>query len=610
MKSHSHIISSSPSEIDLSRRGDKLHIKKIMDSSVDVICTIDKAGDIIEISAASLHLWGYHPNELVHKPMLDIIVEEDRNTTLLASQSIISGTQVTNFENRVCCKNGDIIPIVWSARWDNEDQVMYCIARDAREMKRAEQELFEEQKRLKKSQEMARLGSWEYDIINKKTYWASDELYNIYGINRHEFPEISLEIFMNLVHPDDKDILEQDFSDISRLHNYYREHRIVRPDGRTVYVRQTIEVISHDGEPIILTGIVQDISDQKASEQLLLSSERRYRTLVQNGFDLICILDPEGNYLYVSDTVTRILGYSPSDLLAKNVFDFVHPDDVIKSAKSLAKLHSQPYIEDIEPFRIKNIHGEWRWLEAKGANMIHDSVIKGLVFNSRDITEKKLLHERIEKEAQEWQKKLTSAMITAQEQERTQLGRELHDNVNQMLTTVKLYTELCLESEVDTHLLLEKSAKYLSTCINEIRSISKRLSTPIIEDLSFSDSIKDLVNSLNLTDKLNITLDIKRIKWKLNHQTHLGIYRIVQEHLTNILKHAEAKNVFIDIQSSSKTLHIVIKDDGKGFRLNAKRKGIGISNMNARAASINAQIQFITTPGKGCTLELTVPINN
>jgi signal transduction histidine kinase len=111
-----------------------------------------------------------------------------------------------------------------------------------------------------------------------------------------------------------------------------------------------------------------------------------------------------------------------------------------------------------------------------------------------------------------------------------------------------------------------------------------------------------------LTDKINIHLDIKNVPKKLNHEIHLGIYRILQEQLTNILKHAEAKNVNIIVRFAAKSLLLTIQDDGKGFELNTKRKGIGISNMYARANSINGDLNIKTSIGKGCLLELKVTV--
>jgi PAS domain S-box-containing protein len=576
--------------------------RKIMDFSVDVICTIDKKGIFLKVSAASQKLFGYAPKELEGIQSGHLVHLDDKLLTHEAFSQIMNGLEVTYFENRFYRKDGTIIPLVWSARWDAEDQIMYCIARNGQEKKKVEQE------RLKKVQQMARIGGWEYDLVNHRTHWVSDQLYSIYGISRELYPEISIPVFLSLVHPDDCERVMAELSDSVALQNFYTEHRIVRPNGQEVYVRQSVEVIFENDIPVLLKGVVQDITNSRLADQLLVANERRFRTLVQNGFDMISILDDEGNYLYAADSVYRILGYNPKELVGKNAFDFIHPDDVIRIAKSFTRLYTDTYIEDVEPFRFRNSKGEWRWLESNAINMLHDTAIDGFVINSRDITDKKIMQERFDKQIKEWQKRMNKATIQAQEQERAQLGRELHDNVNQVLTTVKLYTELCLDQHPDQQLLLEKAANYLSDCINEIRTISKRLSSPTLGEISLSDSIKELVGSLKLTNKLQINLSVNADHSKISQDVHLGVYRIIQEHMTNILKHAEAKRVHIVITVCDTYLTVNIKDDGKGFNVDDQRKGIGISNMQGRAESLNGLLTIESKPSAGCMLTLVVPL--
>jgi signal transduction histidine kinase len=230
------------------------------------------------------------------------------------------------------------------------------------------------------------------------------------------------------------------------------------------------------------------------------------------------------------------------------------------------------------------------------------------LINSRDITDKKIMQERFEKQVKEWQNRMNKATIQAQEQERAQLGRELHDNVNQVLTTVKLYTELCLDSHPDQQLLLEKSAGYLSECINEIRSISKRLSSPVSNETSLGDSIEELISSIKLTNRLQINLNVGTAQVKIAQEIHLCVYRIVQEHMTNILKHAEASKVDIQIIASDTSILVTIKDNGKGFDVKAQRKGIGINNMQNRAESMNGTLAIESKPAAGCTLRLSLPL--
>ena len=583
-------------------------LRKIMDFSVDVICTIDKRGIFLKVGAASQKMFGYEPNELVGTQSAHLVHLDDRLMTHKVFSQIMNGLEVTYFENRFYRKDGSVIPLVWSARWDTEDQIMYCIARNGHEKKKVEQELEEEQERLKKVQQMAKIGGWEYDLINYRTHWVSDQLYTIYGISREVYPEISIPVFLSLVHPDDCERLMAELSDSVALQNFYTEHRIVRPNGQEVYVRQSVEVVFENDIPVLLKGVVQDITNSRLADQLLVANERRFRTLVQNGFDMISILDDEGNYLYAADSVYRILGYNPKELVGKNAFDFIHPDDVIRIAKWFTRLYTDTNIEDVEPFRFRNSKGEWRWLESNAINMLHDTAIDGFVINSRDITDKKIMQERFDKQIKEWQKRMNKATIQAQEQERAQLGRELHDNVNQVLTTVKLYTELCLDQHPDQQLLLGKAANYLSDCINEIRSISKRLSSPTLGEISLADSIKELVGSLKLTNKLQISLSVNADNSKITQDVHLGVYRIIQEHMTNILKHAEARRVYIVITVCDTALTVSIKDDGKGFNVDDQRMGIGISNMQGRAESLNGQLSIESKPTAGCTLTLVVPL--
>jgi PAS domain S-box-containing protein len=581
---------------------------KIVDSSLDVICTIDRLGYFDKVSAASFKMWGYKPQELIGIQSMTLVIEDDLLSTKKANAEIMEGLDVTNFENHFRCKDGSIIPLVWSARWDAEDEVMYCIARDAREKKHFEKQLLYNQKMLNKIQNMVKVGGWEYDFIGKQTYWISDELYAIYGVNREKVPTITAEIFKSIVHPDDLEKVTKVFSHKEALDNYVMEHRIIRPDSSIGYLRHSMELVYEENTPIRLTGVVQDITDQKVAEKLLIASERRYRTIVNNGFDMINILNEEGDYLYISDSTHRILGYEPASLIGTNAFDLVHPGDVVRIAKAFTRLYNELYVEDVEPYRFKNKNGEWRWIESKAANMLHDEAINGFVINSRDITEKKLLQEKFEKQLKEWQKKINKASIEAQEQERSQLGRELHDNVNQVLTTIKLYTELCLDGHNDNKMLLKKSATYLTNCIDEIRTISKRLSAPTLGDMSFEDSIKELVSSLKLTNQIIIDLNVDKVNKKIPKDIHLGIYRIIQEHMTNVFKHSHAEAVKININFSPTSVLLQIIDDGKGFNIKAHRNGIGISNMQARTASLDGKLKIKSAPNKGCILKLLLPL--
>lgn len=213
-----------------------------------------------------------------------------------------------------------------------------------------------------------------------------------------------------------------------------------------------------------------------------------------------------------------------------------------------------------------------------------------------------------EAEAQKQHKLITEAVIQAQESERSLIGLELHDNINQVLTTVKLHNEMLLEGIGDPKVILPRTLQYLQNCINEIRGLSKRLSAPTLGKISLEESVKDLIDSINLTSKIKINRQISGMEASaLSQDLHIGIYRILQEQLNNVLKHAEATEVTIQLERREDTLHLSIADNGKGFQVQNSQNGIGLMNMRTRAENLSGSFVVKSSPGQGCCVEVVVP---
>ena len=231
----------------------------------------------------------------------------------------------------------------------------------------------------------------------------------------------------------------------------------------------------------------------------------------------------------------------------------------------------------------------------------------GLAVFYRDITERK----QLERELEAQRRRTTAAVLQAQEQERQEIGKELHDNINQILTTVKLYLEVSLSPGMDRDELTHKSIELLQDSINEIRCLSKRLASPAIEaeTLSLPHSLKALVDHIAATNRFKVILDTTALTNRvISKEVHLAVYRIVQEQLTNVLKHAEAGTVSIVFQIENENLIMTLTDDGKGFDRRQSHSGIGIANMEARAKKLRGTLKIISKPGKGCRLILQLPV--
>lgn len=223
----------------------------------------------------------------------------------------------------------------------------------------------------------------------------------------------------------------------------------------------------------------------------------------------------------------------------------------------------------------------------------------------RDITERKKFQEQLDLQ----QKKTTLDIIAAQERVRAQVGQELHDNVNQVLTTVKLYQELALSGHSESHALLAKSMQLLQYSIEEIRNLSKRLSAPTLRSIKLKESVEELLSTVRATHRVGISLRTSRLEeLDVAKDMHLAVYRILQEHLTNVLRHANASEVKVVLGNRKHELVLLVRDNGKGFNPDAKRLGIGITSMVSRTESLRGKFKVSSAPGKGCLLKVTIPL--
>ncbi len=222
----------------------------------------------------------------------------------------------------------------------------------------------------------------------------------------------------------------------------------------------------------------------------------------------------------------------------------------------------------------------------------------------------KLIHakNKLTDERKKRKRLVEKAIVKTQKYERSQIGLELHDNISQILTTVRLYNEMALSGMGNLNGLLEMSNKYLYKCIEEIRSLSRYMCAPGIKGITLADLIKDLVDSINRTKKTEVSYIITGLNDNFaEHDHHLVVYRVVQEQLNNIIKHADASYVTIELYNSENGFQLLITDNGKGFDLSNKAEGIGLINMRRRIEKLSGIFTINSSIGKGCQLHVDFP---
>ena len=225
------------------------------------------------------------------------------------------------------------------------------------------------------------------------------------------------------------------------------------------------------------------------------------------------------------------------------------------------------------------------------------------------VLEKKVLELQLELNKQ---KLLARAMVDAQERERAEIGKELHDNVNQILSTTKLYLELAGSDNKERLNLINRSAGNIHNAILEIRNISRSLVPASIGDLGLLDSLIDLVESIQQTRGIRVEFyPMGNFDERLSDKTKLMLFRIVQEQVNNVLKHSGARKLIIELilEEAENNIELSMIDDGKGFDPERVRnKGLGLSSIRSRVDLFEGKVTIQSAPGRGCRLNVKVPV--
>lgn len=360
----------------------------------------------------------------------------------------------------------------------------------------------------------------------------------------------------------------------------------------------------------LLAKSIQYSIERKRNELKLMDSNKRYELLSQATNDTIWDWDLNTNLVSWNDGIKTIFGYQPPDV--RNQIDWwhknIHPEDRDRVVSKIYR-HIEAALKTWkDEYRFRCSDGVYKYVFDRGFILFDkDNRPSRLIGAMQDLTDRRKLEQQLTTEKINKQKQLTQATIEGQEKERSEISKELHDNINQILVTIKLYLELAID---DTRLkddMIKRSAEKIMYCINEIRTLSKSLAPPSLNDYGLVEAITELIENIRLTKSFNIELNVKLDSInQFNSLQQLYIYRIIQEQLNNIIKHAHAKNVWVELIENYGSIDLIIRDDGRGFNPKEKSGGIGLTNIQNRAELLNGTLEIISARDAGCTLKVRI----
>lgn len=348
-------------------------------------------------------------------------------------------------------------------------------------------------------------------------------------------------------------------------------------------------------------------------EQIRLANER-FDNVLKATHDLIWDWDlASGSFYRSPEALKRLYGIEGEKGIT-NVHDWlgrIHPDDHQRVQQVIERILKSTTDDafDVE-YRFLRDDGNYTFLYDRGIIIRNaQGTPVRMIGAAQDISERKRLELELLEQELDSQRVISQATIDTQEQERAEIGRELHDNVNQILTTTKLYLELAQSNHEMKDELVAKANKNIIHVINEIRQLSRSLMDPSIGDLGLIASIKDLTENINLTRKINIKVSTDDVLDNLLDESRkLMAFRIIQEAMSNIIRHSKATAVQIKLKKNGSNVLLQVKDNGIGFDPGEVKSGIGLKNIRNRVYLTHGNLQIIAAPGKGATLKILFPI--
>lgn len=359
----------------------------------------------------------------------------------------------------------------------------------------------------------------------------------------------------------------------------------------------------------MIGGEAIDITGRFRTEEKLRKVNERLRYLSHMTTDAIWEWDMRTGKIYRNQILQDLIGYSADT--TQNLswwFRRVHPEDRRKLRDVIKHVIENKKQSWESEYRIRSASGNYIIVYDRGYIIYDNDLPVKMIGSLHDITHVKELEAKLIKDKIQHQKDITETIFAVQEKERTRIGHELHDNVNQLLGTSKMFVDLLQTVTPEDKELKTKITGYILMAIEEIRRLSKEMVTPQLKENGLVASITTLVEDLKAAHIMNVLFHHQDDVELLSSGKKVTLFRIVQEQVKNIMKYSKAKNLVIDLRMNVEDVQLIIEDDGVGFDPNQTRRGIGLSNIYERTRFYNGSVIIKTEPGKGCRMIVRIPL--
>ena len=520
-------------------------------------------------------------------------------------------------------------------KFDDKKQIigLYGTVQDITERKRAEQEIilankelqFQNEEKEKRAAELtkskqflndtgklAKVGGWEISAQNNELYW-SDVLYLIHEVEPDYQPTVELAI--NSYIPESRQILSKALNQaLTKGEPFDKELQMITAKQHKIWVRLIGQAYHANGKIVKISGMLQDITERKLAEEALVKMKK---AIYASG-EAIFLTDKQGVFTYINPAFTSLYGFTEKEIVGKST------PSILKSGvldKSVYEIFWENLLNGNEvrgDIINRKKDGTLIDIESSSSPIFdEEKKIIGFLGIQRDITERKLAEEAL-KNSQQQLRNFASHLQNIREEEKIAIAREIHDELGQILVALKIDLGLfkqkvsrekrCINSE-DILSQFDSLSGMVDKTIKTTRRIMTGLRPEIIDSLGFIEAARSYVLEFEERYHLPCQFDCTIMKLSITPQQSVALFRILQEALTNVVKHAKATAVKIKVDIDSHKLILEIADNGIGFDKSrtVRQDSFGMIGMKERVILLESKLVIKGKTGKGTSVRVEMP---
>jgi PAS domain S-box-containing protein len=592
----------------------------VIESSDDAIASGTLDGIIVSWNTGAQKIYGYTEAEAVGKPINMLVPPElpDEENRIL--ETLKSGDRIEHFETVRVTKTGKRINVslTISPIKDSTGRTVGCsgIARDITERKLAEEALRANEERLRLAQQAARIGTFDWNIKTGVNTWTP-ELEAMYGLPTGGFGGTQT-AFENLVHPDDRaGVIKLVDAAMKSGQPTKGEWRVVWADGSVHWIAGCWQVfMDASGEPSKMIGVNVDVTERKLAQEarlevnraleaqaaLLQSREELLKIFVKHVPAAVAMLDRDMRYLQVSDRWCADYSLDNSKIVGRAHYE-VFPD--------LPDRWKQLHRRALEGETLRAEEDRWdrdggtnwsRWEIRPWKN--RDGQPGGILIFSEDITRRKQIEESL--------LEIPRRLIDAQEQERTRIGRELHDDIGQRLALLAVELQQLHEDRLILPKVRSRMGELQKQTVEiaaDIQSLSHELHSAKLQYLGIAGAMRGFCREFGEQQKVEINFQTHDMPSPVLPDTALCFFRVLQEALHNAAKYSGVRHFEVRLWGTSDEIHLTVSDSGAGFDREGTKEthGLGLISMEERLRLVNGTLSIEAHPKRGTTIHARVP---